>query len=220
LQHRTETGDVRLVFATNRDLENGAGRTFARTFTTASTCFDLPAAIARTQGRHPLLACHSWPGRERSGKDVARFSEDALQLLEAFDWPGNVRQLDATIERRRDRSTARSSSRGTSLARSRTPHFLRSARPENHREFLTLRSGSGSRPSRTSNASSCSTRSNAMVERHHAASEVGIQRPNFQMLMRRHGVKTPTPRGDPDGAAAAICRGGRIRPATASLTLE
>jgi DNA-binding NtrC family response regulator len=37
--------------------------------------------------------------RERTGKHVERFSEDARHLLEQFDWPGNVRQLDATMER-------------------------------------------------------------------------------------------------------------------------
>ena len=28
-----------------------------------------------------------------------RFSEDALNLLEAYDWPGNVRELENTIQR-------------------------------------------------------------------------------------------------------------------------
>ena len=49
----------------------------------------------------PLLACHLLAkSRERCAQaQVARFSEDALKLLGQFDWPGNVRQLEAFVER-------------------------------------------------------------------------------------------------------------------------
>ena len=95
--------DVRLVFATNRDLEKMVREgTFREDLYYRLHVFpiDLPPLRERREDI-PLLACHLLAkSRERCGKPaVARFSEDALQLLEQFDWPGNVRQLEAVVER-------------------------------------------------------------------------------------------------------------------------
>jgi DNA-binding NtrC family response regulator len=36
---------------------------------------------------------------DRSGKKVTRISREAMQLLYAYPWPGNIRELEHAIER-------------------------------------------------------------------------------------------------------------------------
>ncbi|WP_224823721.1 sigma-54 dependent transcriptional regulator [Cognatishimia sp. MH4019] len=47
----------------------------------------------------PLLAEHFMARAERDGAPVRRFSEDAQELIRAYSWPGNVRQLENAIRR-------------------------------------------------------------------------------------------------------------------------
>ena len=47
----------------------------------------------------PLLAEHFLGRAERDGLGTRRFSADATALVRAFNWPGNVRQLENTIRR-------------------------------------------------------------------------------------------------------------------------
>ena len=94
--------DVRLVFATNRDLERMVREgTFREDLYYRLYVFPIYLPPLRERRKDiPLLACHLLArARERTGKHIERLSEDALHLLEQFDWPGNVRQLDATAER-------------------------------------------------------------------------------------------------------------------------
>ena len=48
----------------------------------------------------PVLAYHLLAKMQANGgKKVTTISDAALKLLEQYDWPGNVRQLESTIER-------------------------------------------------------------------------------------------------------------------------
>jgi len=47
----------------------------------------------------PLLATHFLARAERDGIAARRFAEDAMELIRAYSWPGNVRQLENTIRR-------------------------------------------------------------------------------------------------------------------------
>lgn len=47
----------------------------------------------------PLLADHFLGRAEREGLPLRRFAEDAMELIRAYSWPGNVRQLENTIRR-------------------------------------------------------------------------------------------------------------------------
>ncbi|KEP71540.1 sigma-54-dependent Fis family transcriptional regulator [Thioclava sp. BHET1] len=47
----------------------------------------------------PLLADHFLSRAEREGLGTRRFTADAMQLVRAYSWPGNVRQLENTIRR-------------------------------------------------------------------------------------------------------------------------
>ena len=47
----------------------------------------------------PLLADHFLARAERDGLPLRRFDDKALDLIRAYTWPGNVRQLENTIRR-------------------------------------------------------------------------------------------------------------------------
>jgi two-component system nitrogen regulation response regulator GlnG len=47
----------------------------------------------------PLLASHFLARAERDGANMRRFADDAMDLVRAYSWPGNVRQLENTIRR-------------------------------------------------------------------------------------------------------------------------
>ena len=187
--------DVRLVFATNRDLEKMVREgTFREDLYYRLYVFPIYLPPLRERREDiPLLACHLLArARERTGKDVGRFSEDALRLLGAFAWPGNVRQLDATIER------AVIACDGDVIEPRHLPRTITHATtpadvpvPQTNRELLSLKKRI--REQAVSDLErefvlDALQRNDWNVT--HAAAEVGIQRPNFQMLMRRHGIRT------------------------------
>ncbi|MDP5085025.1 MAG: sigma-54 dependent transcriptional regulator [Yoonia sp.] len=47
----------------------------------------------------PLLAAHFLARAERDGAPVRRFGDAALDLVRAYSWPGNVRQLENAVRR-------------------------------------------------------------------------------------------------------------------------
>ena len=47
----------------------------------------------------PLLAAHFLARSERDGAPARKFSPEAMELVRAYSWPGNVRQLENTIRR-------------------------------------------------------------------------------------------------------------------------
>ncbi len=187
--------DVRLVFATNRDLEKMVREgTFREDLYYRLYVFPIYLPPLRERREDiGLLACHLLArARERSGKHVSRLSEDTLRLLEIFDWPGNVRQLDATIER------AVIACDGDVIEPRHLPRSITHATmpsdvpvPRTNRELLALKKRIKEQAVADLEREfvlDALQRNGWNVTR--AAAEVGIQRPNFQMLMRRHGIKT------------------------------
>ena len=47
----------------------------------------------------PLLSAHFLARSERDGLPARRFSTEAMDLIRAYSWPGNVRQLENTLKR-------------------------------------------------------------------------------------------------------------------------
>ena len=94
--------DVRVIAATNRDLERQVAE---NTF-----CEDLyyrlnviPVTVPPLRDRRedvPMLVNHfikKYAGV--AGRNIARIHTESLSLLGQYEWPGNVRQLENTIER-------------------------------------------------------------------------------------------------------------------------
>ena len=186
--------DVRLVFATNRDLEKMVREgTFREDLYYRLYVFPIQLPPLRERREDiPLLACHLLAkSRERCAKPVARFSEDALKLLGQFDWPGNVRQLEAFVERAViacDGDVIEPRHLPRTLARQTLPADLQI--PTTNKEFLALKKRLREQAVTDLEREfvlEALQRNGWNVTR--AAAEVGIQRPNFQMLMRRHGIR-------------------------------
>ncbi|MDP7035415.1 MAG: sigma 54-interacting transcriptional regulator [Planctomycetota bacterium] len=94
--------DVRIVAATNADLEleMKEGRFREDLFYRLSVVpVSLPPLRDR-EGDVEILAQHFLEQFAQSiGKDVRRFSSDAMAILLSYSWPGNVRELRNLIER-------------------------------------------------------------------------------------------------------------------------
>jgi DNA-binding NtrC family response regulator len=93
--------DIRLITASNKDLlravREGAFREDLY-YRIAVVMIEMPPLRAR-QGDIALLAQHFVRKFAAAhGKPVPRLMPRALELLEAFDWPGNVRQLENCLE--------------------------------------------------------------------------------------------------------------------------
>jgi DNA-binding NtrC family response regulator len=94
--------DVRILAATNRDLERDAQREQFRRdlyFRLAVIILHLPPL--RNRGSDILLLAQHYLSRfnAKYGKQVRQFDPRAQDLLLAYPWPGNVRELSHVIER-------------------------------------------------------------------------------------------------------------------------
>ena len=94
--------DVRIVAATNRDMRALRAEGLFREdlyFRIATWSVDLPPLRARRQDIANLAVHFLTREAERAGVRVAGISRAALSRLTAYDWPGNVRQLENEMAR-------------------------------------------------------------------------------------------------------------------------
>jgi two-component system response regulator FlrC len=99
---KTVTVDVRVIGATNRDLKHMvAGRTFRDDLFYRLSVFPihLPPLRERPSDILPLADHVLRQVSPRLGKRITGFSEEAAQVLQAYAWPGNIRELQNVIER-------------------------------------------------------------------------------------------------------------------------
>lgn len=94
--------DVRLVTATNRDLESAVeeGR-FREDLYYRINVIHIPLPPLRARGSDVLLLAQNFCGvyAARAGKRVLGMSPAAAQRLVTYHWPGNIRELQNCIER-------------------------------------------------------------------------------------------------------------------------
>jgi len=94
--------DVRVIAATNRDLrEMVANGTFREDlyYRVSVIPIQVPALRERRDDVE-LLASHFLKKYSVAAqKSILRISQQSMEALKAFEWPGNVRQLENTIER-------------------------------------------------------------------------------------------------------------------------
>ena len=100
---RARKVDVRIVAATNRDLQSVVRKgTFREDLFFRIHVLDAggPAALRSeetTFSSSPRISGPSSPASSRS--PPPRFSDDALRALRNYEWPGNVRELENLIQR-------------------------------------------------------------------------------------------------------------------------
>ncbi len=90
--------DVRVVAATNRDLENDESFRRDLFFRLNVVALRMPALRERIEDV-PLLAEHFLDKLRSAGSTCERFSAEAMSALETYGWPGNVRELENAVER-------------------------------------------------------------------------------------------------------------------------
>lgn len=94
--------DVRIVSATNRDLEKAVeAGDFRRDLFFRLATFPVPLPPLRDrEGDVPLLARHAASlAAQKQDKRVAGFTDAATAVLERYDWPGNARELRNEMQR-------------------------------------------------------------------------------------------------------------------------
>ena len=93
--------DVRVVCATHQDLQAGTKDGRFREdlyYRLAEIVVDIPPLRDR-QGDAVLLAHDFLKRFSRDQRNTLRFTDDSLRAIEAFEWPGNVRQLLNVVKR-------------------------------------------------------------------------------------------------------------------------
>jgi two-component system response regulator AtoC len=98
---RSRTVDVRVIAATNRDLEAMVkeGRFRQDLFYRIEVLPIRLPALRERRDDIPLLARHFLDLMNRRLKRDVALSEGALTLMVAYDWPGNVREMENLLER-------------------------------------------------------------------------------------------------------------------------
>jgi DNA-binding NtrC family response regulator len=134
----------------------------------------------------------------QTGKRIDGFSDDALEMLMTYDWPGNVRQLRNTVERLvilTDEPILDNRSL-TDNWETRAPSF-RDGTPESLEELRLAKKDL--LENRFGQVERAFLQQALLAEKGNitqAARRVGMQRSNFSALMKKHGLS-------PDGAKSA-----------------
>ena len=198
--------DVRIIAATNRNLKTMVDkRNFREDLFYRLNVF--PIFIPPLRERKddiPRLLYHFLKVYCRQiGKQVDGFSDDALETLVSYDWPGNVRQLKNVVERLVIIADARvldyqSLSDHWEMKQNRT----RDAIPETMAELKSVKrhllENQFGQIERAFLQKALSAADGNITQ---AARRVGLQRPNFSALMKKHHLsanssKTPSKPGE------------------------
>src|SRR6202047_1292387 len=94
--------DVRLITATNRDLPAAvAAGTFRQDLFYRLNVFPIAVPPLRERGEDIPLLVEYFVARfsKGAGKNIRNISKDALEILRAYPWPGNIRELQNVVER-------------------------------------------------------------------------------------------------------------------------
>ncbi|MEW6444388.1 MAG: sigma 54-interacting transcriptional regulator [bacterium] len=99
---RTVKVDVRIIAASNRDLEKEvhAGR-FRKDLWYRLNVFPITVPPLRDRKEDIPLLVNWFLARscKKLGKEITRIPQQVLHELQAYPWPGNIRELENTIER-------------------------------------------------------------------------------------------------------------------------
>jgi DNA-binding NtrC family response regulator len=192
--------DVRLILATNRDLmEMVKQGSFREDFYYRIFVYPIftPPLRERKPDILPIAYHFLKQSSETIRKNVKAFDNDALARLTTYDWPGNVRQLKNAIERavilcEGEVITSRELSIPETIER--LMEYVPSNNEELKRAKKEIREKAVDAVEKNFVLRAL-MQSNWNVTK--AAKAVGLQRPNFQNLMKKHSVTLPPPRRSP-----------------------
>ena len=198
------TVDARFIAATNRDLQPLVDQgTFRRDLFYRLNVFPIRLPPLRERREDiPLLARHFLAKfAARMHRRIDGFTPEAMRLLVEYDWPGNVRELSNVVERLvilcSEGRVGQAHLRETmpaSAARAAVPQTA----AELHQLKKQARDQAAARIERAFLLDAL-RRNDYHVTR--AAEQTGMQRPNFQALLKKHGlrIRDLAARRDQDG---------------------
>ena len=99
---RVQKVDVRIIAATNQDLEKASrAREFREDLFYRLNVFPIRVPPLRERGADIGLLARAFAGKyaQRMGRSLEPLSGRDLELLAAYQWPGNVRELQNVMER-------------------------------------------------------------------------------------------------------------------------
>jgi transcriptional regulator with GAF, ATPase, and Fis domain len=94
--------DVRVIAATNRDLKTAvAAGTFRQDLFYRLNVFPIQVPPLRERKEDILMLAEYFVQRyaAKAGKNIRSVDQKALDVLQSYDWPGNIRELQNIIER-------------------------------------------------------------------------------------------------------------------------
>ena len=97
--------DVRVLAATNRDFKAAvAAGTFRQDLFYRLNVFPIQVPPLRQRADDIPLLVEYLIDRyaKKAGKKIRKIEKKTLELFQAYDWPGNIRELQNVIERARD----------------------------------------------------------------------------------------------------------------------
>jgi DNA-binding NtrC family response regulator len=186
--------DVRLIFATNRDLDKMVQEgTFREDLYYRLYVYPIQLPTLRERAEDiPILTYHLLAKvQERSGKKIRTVSDSAMGLLQQYAWPGNVRQLESVIER------AAITCEGDIIEPQHLPRAINRAGaaeplpiPRSNKELISLKK-------QLRDQAVADLERDFILETlqrnewnvSKASQEVGIQRQNFQAMMRKYNLR-------------------------------
>ena len=195
---QTKSVDVRLLFATNKDLKKMVAEgTLREDFYYRIFVYPISVPpLCERKSDIPLLAYHFLKGYAADfAKSVRSISRDAMEALCQYEWPGNVRQLEnviqaAVIASEADVLTYRD------LPELSEPQVVPYVPPRTNVELKKLKKELKLKTVEKVERDfliHALQRSDWSVTR--AAEDVGMQRTNFQGLMKKHGVSARQAKG-------------------------
>jgi len=191
---KAQNVDVRLIFSTNRDLkEMVAEGAFREDFYYRILVYPINIPPLRDRKMDVLpIAYHFLKQFNNSmGKNITGFRDEAINRLTAYDWPGNVRQLRNAIERavilcEKEQISLRELPLLDDVEQ--LMEYTPSTNEELKRLKKEIRQKAVSKVERNFIL-------NALMQNDwnvtRAAEKVGLQRTNFQNLMKKHSITRP-----------------------------
>lgn len=188
--------DVRMIFATNRDLRQMvAENTFREDFYYRIFVYPiyLPPLRERKNDILPIAYHFLEQLNSRRGKSISGFDDESANRLLNYHWPGNVRQLRNTIERavilcETDTITIQDLPQLSDLG---DIERLMECVPADNAELIQVKKQIRQKAIAKVEKNfllNALEQNNWNISR--AARQTGMQRPNFQNLMKKHGINT------------------------------
>ena len=187
--------DLRLIVATNKDLEKLVEENKFREdlFYRLNVITIVIPPLKERKDDIPLLAYHFLRKYAKEmKKGIKSISVDVMNVLTAYSWPGNVRQLENVIER------AIVMAEGHTVTTEHLPFAVRTEMahpntpiPKNSEELKEVKKKlreSAVESIEKSFILDALTRNDWNITR--SSKDVGMQRPNFQALMRKYNIRT------------------------------